>query len=161
MPSTLPKGADAAAINQAVEAAKRQASTPSVPVSTHEYHASTPSVPTSTMPIPAAINQAVEAAKRAVDRYNHRWNHRYNHHRYNHRWNHRYNHTDEANGQRGDLSAHPVPTVRVLTLQVARMASGQASHTPVLTAAGAPNVALGLQVQSYPEYPREYSRVPS
>ncbi len=39
------------------------------------------------------------------------------------------------------------------------MASGQASHTPVLTAAGAPNVALGLQVRSTPEYfrvPREY-----
>ena len=80
--------------------------------------------------------------------------------RYNHRWNHRYNHTDEAKGQRGDLSAHPVRTVRVLTLQVARMASGQASHTPVLTAAGAPNVALGLQVPSTPEYPRVLDCVP-
>ncbi len=42
------------------------------------------------------------------------------------------------------------------------MASGQASHTPVLTAAGAPNVALGLQVRSTPEYsrvPYEYPRV--
>jgi hypothetical protein len=40
-------------------------------------------------------------------------------------------------------------------LQVARMASGQASHTPVLTAAGAPNVALGLQVRlSTPKYSR-------